>query len=146
MLGDVINGVIGPVFDATWNSLKAHYHQGLRETELKQARIKAQQVIDQASKNYYQNYVAHQCNIKVLPGLMKAGMPLSTIYTAVKFLNDSDLGYFSSNLDDLEAQYRQANRRRFRIGNNERRDGLEVANQEQYLMVLGGPGVDKSTF
>lgn len=96
MLGDLINGIVGPIFDATWNSLKAQYHQGLEETELKQERIKAQKAIEQASENYHQNYLARQCNIKVLPGLMKAGMPLSTIYTAVKFLSDSDLGYFSA--------------------------------------------------
>ena len=147
MLGDVINGVIGPIFDATWSSLKSQYHEGLKDTELKQERIKAEKAIEQASAKYHQNYLDRHCNIKVLPGLMKEGMPLDTIYTAVKFLRDWDLGYFSSNLDDLEEQYRQANKRQFRlISGYVRQNGLEVANQKQYLMVLGGPGVGKSTF
>ena len=143
--GDVINGIGRPIFDATWSSLKAQYHAGLQDAELKQEQIKAKQAIEQASKNYYQNYLAQQCNIKALPGLMKAGMSLDTIYTAVKFLKDSDLRYFST-LDDLEELYRKTGNRRFRVGEDERQDGLEVANQEQYLMVLGGPGVGKSTF
>lgn len=145
MLGDVINGIIGPVFDATWSSLKTQYHQGLSDTEQKQARIKADSAISQASQNYHQNYLQRHCNIKVLPGLMKEGMPLDKIYTAVKFLKDSDLRYFST-LDNLEELYREAGNRRFRVGGDERQDGLIAANNEQYLMVLGGPGVGKSTF
>ncbi|MFG6104939.1 NACHT domain-containing protein [Leptothoe sp. EHU-05/26/07-4] len=145
MLGDVINGIIGPIFDTTWNSLKSQYHEGLKDTELKQERINAQRAIAQASAKYHQNYLDRHCNIKVLPGLMKEGMPLDTIYTAVKFLRDSDLKYFST-LDNLEELYRQAGNRRFRVGEDERQDGLTAANNEQYLMVLGGPGVGKSTF
>ncbi|MEM0978797.1 MAG: NACHT domain-containing protein [Cyanobacteria bacterium P01_H01_bin.58] len=76
---------------------------------------------------------------------MKEGMPLDKIYTAVKFLRDSDLKYFST-LDNLEELYRQAGNRRFRVGKSERQEGLTAANNEQYLMVLGGPGVGKSTF
>ena len=145
MLGDVINGIIGPIFDATWNSLKSQHHQGLQDTDLKQERLQAQHAIAQASAKYHQNYVDRHCNIKVLPGLMKEGMPLDKIYTAVKFLRDSDLKYFST-LDNLEELYRESGNRRFRVGEDERQDGLIAANNEQYLMVLGGPGVGKSTF
>ncbi|NEQ51855.1 MAG: NACHT domain-containing protein [Leptolyngbya sp. SIO3F4] len=145
MLGDVINGIIGPIFDTTWSSLKAQYHEGLKDAELKQERLKADQAIVEASKNYHQNYLDRHCNIKVLPGLMKEGMALDKIYTAVKFLRDSDLRYFST-LDNLEELYRKEGNRRFRVGEDERQDGLTAANNEQYLMVLGGPGVGKSTF
>ncbi|NEZ68035.1 NACHT domain-containing protein [Leptolyngbyaceae cyanobacterium CCMR0082] len=145
MLGDVINGIIGPIFDTTWNSLKSQYHEGLKDTELKQERLNAQRAIAQASAKYHQNYLERHCNIKVLPGLMKEGMPLDKIYTAVKFLRDSDLKYFST-LDNLEELYRESGNRRFRVGEDERQDGLTAANNEQYLMVLGGPGVGKSTF
>ena len=145
MLGDTINGVVGPIFDATWSSLKAQYHEGLKDTEQEQERIKAEQAIAQASEQYYQTYLERHCNIKVLPGLMSKAMPLKTIYTAVKFLSRSDLRYFST-LDELEELYRQGGNRRFRVGDEERQDGLTAANNEQYLMVLGGPGVGKSTF
>ncbi|MEM9400842.1 MAG: NACHT domain-containing protein, partial [Verrucomicrobiota bacterium] len=145
MLGDVINGVIGPIFDATWSSLKAQYHEGLEETELKQECIKAQQSISRASKNYHQKYLDIDCEIKLFGNLMPKGIPLESIYTAVKFLSNSDLKYFEG-LDNLEKLYRKTGSRNFRIGQNERQDGLTVANTEQYLMVLGGPGIGKSTF
>lgn len=70
MLGDVINGVIGPIFDATWSSLKAQYHEGLEETELKQECIKAQQAIDRASAKYHQKYLDIDCEIKLFGNLM----------------------------------------------------------------------------
>ena len=124
---------------------KSPYHEGLEETELKQERIKAQQAIKQASEEYHQTYLDRHCNIKVLPGLMKEPMPLDTIYTAVQFLGDLALEHFLT-LDDIEELYRTAGKRRFRVGEDERRNGLEVANEKQYLMVLGGPGAGKSTF
>ena len=46
-----------------WSSLKAQYHEGLQDTELKQERIKAEQAIDLASKNYHQRYLKRHCNI-----------------------------------------------------------------------------------
>ena len=138
MFGDVINGIIGPIFDATWNSLKSQYHEGLQDIELKQERLQAQRAIAQASAKYHQNYLDRHCNIKVLPGLMKEGMPLDKIYTAVKFLRDSDLKYFST-LDNLEELYRKAGNRRFRVGEDERQDGLIAAKliwQGKYLRPL----------
>ncbi|MEM6255235.1 MAG: NACHT domain-containing protein [Cyanobacteria bacterium P01_D01_bin.156] len=145
MLGDFINGIVGPIFDATWSSLKAQYHQGLEETDLKQEQIKAHKAIAAASEAYYQNYRERHCKVKVLRRYGSGkDMGLDTIYTAVKFLSDADRRYFST--DHMEELYRQAGNRRFRVGSNERQDGLKVANAEQYLMVLGGPGVGKSTF
>ncbi|MEM1241676.1 MAG: NACHT domain-containing protein [Cyanobacteria bacterium P01_H01_bin.26] len=145
VFGEAVNGVIGPVFDATWNMLKKQYYAGLHKTELKQKKLKIRQGIKRASKIYHQKYLDRHCNIKVLPGLMKEAMSLETIYTAVKFIDKSDLRYYST-LEALEELYRQANRRQLRVGNNKRQDGLSAANQKQHLMVLGGPGVGKSTF
>ncbi|ESA36064.1 signal transduction protein with nacht domain protein [Leptolyngbya sp. Heron Island J] len=145
MLGDALNGVIGPIFETTWNVLKNQYDAGLQHVDDEQKRLYVQQATERAAQAYHQKYLERHCNVKVLPGLMKEAMPLDTIYTAVKFLGDSDLKYFST-LDDLEEMYRQSGKRRFRVGSDERKDGLDAANQEQYLMVLGGPGVGKSTF
>lgn len=49
-------------------------------------------------------------------------------------------------MDALEELYRKTGKRNFRISQNEPQDGLTVANNEQYLMLLGGPGIGKSTF
>ena len=80
-----------------------------------------------------------------MPGLMKEPLPLEEIYTAVKMLGDESIQYFIG-LDDLEETYRAKGKRSFGSGEGERYDGIEVANAEPFLMVLGGPGIGKSTF
>lgn len=146
MLSQAINGVIGSIFDVAWNSIKRQYKENLSDrTELEEERSHVKRSIIQASKEYHQRYLARYGHIKVLPGLMKEAIPLDSIYTAVKFLSSSSIKYFTT-LDDLEELYRQSGKRQFSPSIDQRQDGLSVANNEQYLMVLGGPGVGKSTF
>jgi predicted NACHT family NTPase len=52
----------------------------------------------------------------------------------------------TESLENLEQAYREAQKRRFQSERCEKRDGVAVANQQQYLMVLGQPGAGKSTF
>lgn len=98
-----------------------------------------------AVNNYVRRYEERHCQVKVMPGLMKEPLPLDEIYTAVKLLSDESIRFFVG-VDDLEEAYRKKGRRSFGRDDNERRDGVQVANTEQYLMVLGGPGIGKSTF
>ena len=98
-----------------------------------------------ASNGYVQRYEKRHGQIKIMPGLMKEPLPLESIYTAVKLLDDRSLRYFASP-DDLEQAYREAGRRGLQVSSDERLDGMAIANQKQYLMVLGSPGVGKSTF
>jgi len=144
LLGDALNGIIGPVFGTVWNVLQTEHRTGIDKTQLAQKRLAAEQAHREAAAAYHQRYLDRHCNIKVLPSLMKEAMPLDNIYTAVKFLSSSELRYFS--LDNLEEFYRNAERRLLRVGDNERQSGLEVANKQKHLMVLGGPGIGKSTF
>ncbi|MBF2049316.1 MAG: NACHT domain-containing protein [Elainella sp. C42_A2020_010] len=76
---------------------------------------------------------------------MDAPIRLEELYTAVQLLDRSELHYFKSTAS-LQDWFRQSGKRSFGFGKENRKSGLEVANQEQYLMVLGGPGVGKSTF
>ncbi len=105
----------------------------------------AKQKAFEAAQNYVKRYEANQCQVKVMPGLMKEPLPLEDIYTAVKLLDDKSIQYFAA-VDDLEATYRAKGRRSFGSSKSSRQDGIQVANAEQYLMVLGGPGIGKSTF
>lgn len=98
-----------------------------------------------AAQSYIRRYDQRHCQVKVMPGLMKEPLPLDEIYTAVKLLDDQSIRYFVG-LDDLEETYRAKGLRSFGRGGEERQDGMKVANAEQYLMVLGGPGIGKSTF
>jgi predicted NACHT family NTPase len=116
------------------NQVKGAYN----ETQAKQKAIAAAQT-------YVNRYDERHCQVKVMPGLMKEPLPLEDIYTAVKLLDDESIQYFAA-VDDLEATYRAKGRRSFGSSESLRQDGIQVANAEQYLMVLGGPGIGKSTF
>ena len=97
-----------------------------------------------ALREYPERYEDLHGQVKIMPGLMKEPMPLESIYTAVKFLDDDSRRYFAS-LEDLERFYREQGKRNFETI-QERHDGMSIAREKPYLMVLGGPGIGKSTF
>lgn len=102
-----------------------------------------QQEVFKASKQYNQNYSERHGTLKVLG--MREPISLASVYIAVQFLDNNTIRRFET-IEALENVYRQSQQRGFRNGDGKRKSGLEVANQTQYLMVLGGPGMGKSTF
>ena len=135
-IGGIAVKILETIFkagDAVADQIKGSYN----ETQAKQRAIVAAQ-------NYVQRYEKRHCQIKVMPGLMKEPLPLEEIYTAVKLLDDQNVHCFVG-LDDLEESYRTKGQRSFGQSDN-RQDGMFFADQEQYLMVLGDPGIGKSTF
>jgi predicted metal-dependent hydrolase len=102
---------------------------------------KTQHLIFQASQQYIENYNERHGILKVLG--MREPVELESVYTAVEFLDKWDIRRFES-IENLEKAYRK--NRSFQPKNCLKQDGLKVANDKQYLMVLGGPGVGKSTF
>ncbi|NJP09260.1 MAG: NACHT domain-containing protein [Leptolyngbyaceae cyanobacterium RU_5_1] len=101
------------------------------------------QLIDRASEQYVQNYAVRHGILKVLG--MREPVPLESVYTAVQFLDRDSIGQFES-IEDLEKAFREQPERSFQGKNSKKQSGLKVANEKQYLMVLGGPGAGKSTF
>ena len=102
---------------------------------------KTQQLIFTASQQYVQNYKERHGILKVLG--MREPIELESIYTAVQFLDKWDIRRFDS-IENLERAYRET--RSFQPKNCQKQDGLTVANEKQFLMVLGSPGAGKSTF
>ncbi len=92
-------------------------------------------------REYTQRYWDRHGMIKVLK--MSKPMDLESIYVNVKCLGNLVRDYYDEN---LENKYRESKQRRFNIRDDGKKDGLLLANQEQYLMVLGDPGIGKSTF
>ncbi|NCS02200.1 MAG: NACHT domain-containing protein [Microcystis aeruginosa G13-11] len=92
-------------------------------------------------REYTQRYWDRHGMIKVLK--MSKPMDLESIYVNVKCLGNLVRDYYDEN---LENKYRESKHRRFNFRDDGKEDGLLWANQKQYLMVLGDPGIGKSTF
>lgn len=141
MIETVVGAIAAPIFEQVWKA------GGAVVGDIKQTyrKVDATNKLLVASQQYEQRYANSHGQIKLMPGLMKEPVPLESVYTAVKLLDDKDKRYFRTE-QDLEDAYREAGRRNFHIGSDQRQDGMAIASQEQFLMVLGGPGIGKSTF
>jgi hypothetical protein len=96
-----------------------------------------------ALKKYADRYTARYGSVRILG--MKQDIALESIYTRVCFLDGLSIRQFSS-LEALEQTYRDGRKRRLQTRDPGTLDGFTVANENPYLMVLGGPGAGKSTF
>ena len=134
----VVSGVAVPIFQSLWGGggkvlriFRKTLDEGTRE------------IIFAASKQYVQNYEERHGILKVLG--MREPVKLESVYTAVQFLGNDAIRSFES-IENLEKVYRQAKSRGFQSHDGKKQAGIKVANDKQYLMVLGGPGAGKSTF
>ncbi|WP_414545291.1 NACHT domain-containing protein, partial [Nostoc sp. CCY0012] len=133
-----VSGVALPIFQSLWvggGKLLGLFGKKLNE--------KTRDLIFTASNQYVQNYAERHGIFKVLG--MREPVKLESVYTAVQFLDNKAIRSFDS-IENLEQSYRQANSRKFQSQNQGKQEGIKVANDKQYLMVLGGPGAGKSTF
>ena len=76
---------------------------------------------------------------------MEEQRSLDDLYVPVQFLNKRRATKYTS-LENVEKAFRERSRMHFASTSDERQDGMRVATNEKYLMVLGSPGVGKSTF
>lgn len=93
----------------------------------------------QATRRYIRQYYKDYGQLKVLG--MRHPMKLEDIYTTVKVLPQSLISNFSD-LDGISKVFKDKNA----LNIDDKQDGLIVANEYQYLTVLGAPGSGKSTF
>lgn len=105
----------------------------------------AQNLLFPIARQYFRNYTKRHGILKVLG--MDKPVSIESVYTGVKLLNPSELKNFAS-VEALELAFRKvSNRGRgFQSQKYEKESGIVVANREQYLMVLGAPGMGKTTF
>ena len=101
--------------------------------------------VENSYHQYYKNYLERHGQVKVSCVDMRKPIPLDDVYVGVQFLNLHTISRYNSP-EDVEQAFRGRDRRPFNSVSHKRQDGTQVANKEQYLMVLGGPGVGKSTF
>ncbi|MEM8569126.1 MAG: NACHT domain-containing protein [Bacteroidota bacterium] len=99
------------------------------------------QLIYNATKEYINKYRRRHGQLNILG--MSQPVLLDEIYTSVLILDTKSLEGYES-IETLEEIYRT--QQDFRRQDLERRPGINVANKEQFLTVLGAPGSGKSTF
>ena len=101
--------------------------------------------ITNACHKYDKNYRERHGQVKVFCAGMREPILLDDVYVAIQFLDQHTLSRYRSP-EEVEKAFRERDRRHFGSSSDKRQDGIQVANDKQYLMVLGGPGVGKSTF
>ena len=137
----VIGGIAASVFDG---AIKMGRYTA-KEIRGSYSEVEYTQRLMAAAKAYVDNYANRHCQIKIMPGLMKEPRELVSIYTDVKILDNRSIWAFLG-LEQLESAYREKGSRKFGPSEAKRLNGMAVANAKQFLMVLGGPGIGKSTF
>lgn len=133
-----ISGIAVPIFQSLWGG--GGKFLGLIGKTLDE---KTKQKIYTASGEYGKRYWKRHGILKALG--MREAVPLESVYTTVQFLDDREIRSFAS-IQNLEEAYREANKRSFQRQDSQKAEGVKIANDKQYLMVLGQPGAGKSTF
>ena len=101
--------------------------------------------IANAFHQYDKNYRERHGQVKVFCVGMREPIPLDDVYVPVQFLDDQSISRYGSP-EDVEKAFRYRYGSGYISSTDKRKDGTAVANEKQYLMLLGGPGVGKSTF
>ena len=119
------------------------YKKVCESTQKKHYELKAE--IENASHEYNKNYRERHGQIKVFCAGMRQPIPLDNVYVGVQFLDEHTASRYRSP-EEVEQAFRGRDRELLGLTSDERQDGTQVANDKQYLMLLGGPGIGKSTF
>lgn len=119
------------------------YKKVCESTEKKHYELKAD--IENASHEYNKNYRERHGQVKVFCAGMRKPTPLNEVYVEVQFLDQHKASWYKSP-EEVELAFRARRWRHFDSTSDKRQDGTQAANNEQYLILLGGPGVGKSTF
>jgi energy-coupling factor transporter ATP-binding protein EcfA2 len=133
-----VSGIAVPIFQSLWGT-------GTKFLGVfgKTVDEKTKQLIFNASGEYVKNYSKRHGTLKVLG--MTQPVDLEDVYTAVQLLDQQGIRNYES-LQNLEQVFRESNSRSFQGKDCQKQVGTKVANDTQYLMVLGQPGAGKSTF
>ena len=101
--------------------------------------------IANACHKYDKEYRERHGEIKAYCTGMREPILLEDVYVEVQFLDPHTSPQYGS-AEEVEQAFRERGWRHFSSSSEKRQDGIQVANDKQYLMLLGGPGVGKSTF
>ncbi|MBW4652996.1 MAG: NACHT domain-containing protein [Kaiparowitsia implicata GSE-PSE-MK54-09C] len=143
----ILTGLAALAFNTVTETAKKESGSTLAKWLNKDVGNAAKQAIYRATGQYIANYRERHGTLKVVCVRMDAPIELEDVYTAVRLLDRAESLQYAT-MAGQEELFQQGSRWGFRFNRNSetKRNGLDVANQEQFLLVLGGPGIGKSTF
>ena len=100
------------------------------------------QAISSASQAYVQRFRERHGKLKIL-GMSKP-VSLDSVYVPVRFLEEDEINN-SMSIEDMEKACRARNERRLQSSVKRQKTAVDVANEHQYLSIIGAPGVGKTT-
>lgn len=109
----------------------------------KTMKTRTQKSINHAAEEYVCKYVERYGILRILG--KSEPIPLESVYIPIQVWRESDIHRCES-LEKLETIYNQSQVRHWQFIYNNKLEGIEAVNQNQYLMVLGEPGSGKSIF
>ncbi|MEM7795347.1 MAG: NACHT domain-containing protein [Cyanobacteria bacterium P01_C01_bin.118] len=95
-----------------------------------------------ASQAYTRKFKERHGKLKIL-GMSKP-VSLDAVYVPVRLLEDSELNR-SMSIDDMEKAYRTRHERSLQSKPKNKKTAIDVANEYQYLSIIGAPGSGKTT-
>ena len=98
-----------------------------------------------ASHDYNTPYKKRHGQLQVSCVGIEPSRSLDDVYVVVQFL-DKRRATKHNSIEDIGKVIQEKGRRYFNATSDKRHGGMRIATNKQYLMVLGGPGVGKSTF
>ena len=128
----IFSGVLAKIYEQVCEFLEKTYDDVKTEVE-------------NSYHRYDESYRERHGEVKVFCAGMRKPIPLDDVYVGVQFLNEHTASRYRSP-EEVEQAFRGRGMQFLDSTSDERRDSTQVANDEQYLMLLGGPGVGKSTF
>ena len=129
----MLSGILTEIY----KDIRGSIEKKREESEAEKAQI------ENAAHQYEKEYRERHGQIKVFCVGMREPIQLDDVYVPAQVSSDRSRSSYRSS-EEVERAFRQRNRSISSL--DERKDGIVVANEKQYLMLLGAPGVGKSTF
>ena len=128
----ILSGVLAKIYEQVCGVIKGTYDEIKKEVE-------------NSSHRYNKNYCDRHGQVKVFCAGMRKPIPLDSVYVGVQFLDEHTASRYKSP-KEVEQAFQERRMWHFDLSSDKPQRGTQVANEQQYLMLLGGPGVGKSTF
>ena len=108
----------------------------------KRLNSKTKEAILSASQSYVHRFKERHGRLKIL-GMSKP-VSLDSVYVPVRLLEDSEINK-SMSIDDMEKACRARHERKLSTGSTRQKTAIDIANELQYLSIIGAPGAGKTT-